>query len=135
MNVGVEDLGDLAAGEGNGFLKVVLEGENAQRDENIEILLGGQAEFVVALNLPDHAHFGAIGQQLGAVELQLADGLPDSAFQHGERNRSEILLFNREVEQRRFALWFFQNRYQLNCFYTCRTPRKLHIYDEAHGFG
>src|SRR6185369_6031442 len=112
MDVGVQNLGDLPAGERDGFLKVVLEGEDSQCDEDVEILLGRQSQFVIALNLPDHSHFGSIGQLLGSVDFKLPDGLAYSALQNGKGNRSEILLFNGEVEEGRFALWLFQNRYQ-----------------------
>src|SRR5271165_574130 len=117
MDIGIQNLGDLPPCEGNRLLKVVLKSQHPERYKDIEVLFGGQTQLIIALDLPHHPHFGSIGQEFGPLKLQLSNGFPDSAFQHGKRNRSKILLFYREVEQRRSAVRFLQNRYQLDCFY------------------
>src|SRR2546430_2416795 len=51
------------------------------------------------------------------LKLQFSDGFADPALQYRERDGGEVLLFYREVQKRRSAVRFLQNRYQLDCFY------------------
>jgi hypothetical protein len=44
-------------------------------------------------------HLRPVGQELGAIEFELSDGLAYSALQYREGYRSEILLFYGEVQQ------------------------------------
>ena len=127
MDAGVQYLGDLPSGEGNRLLKVILERQHPERDEYIEILFCRQTQFVIALDLPHHSHFGPVGQELGPLKLQLADRFPDPALQNGKWNRCQILFFYREVEQRRFAVRFLQNRYQLVVFTVFASTKATHL--------
>ena len=100
VDLGVEHLGELATVESDGFLEVVAEGEHAQGDEDVEVFLGRQAEFVVALHLPEDLNFGAIGEGFGAADVELIDlAAVEAAFEDGERDRGEIFFFDGEVNQ------------------------------------
>src|SRR5215469_11845286 len=54
----------------------------------------------MTLNLPDDTPGAAVRQGLGAIHLNFADLLSDSPFEHRERDGCQILLFDREAQER-----------------------------------
>src|ERR1022692_4116587 len=136
--IDVQHPGDLPSTKSHGLGKVVAVGEYAQYNKNIEVLFGGQAQFVVALNLPYHLHLAAIGKHLRALDFDLANTLADPALQYGKGDGGEILFLNGKVDECRFGVvfghvWAFRTQSASSVFVTLVRHFVLQIYDQARG--
>jgi hypothetical protein len=79
--------------------KLLRKGQHAEHNENIEVLFGRQAEFVVALDLPHHLHLAAIREDLRALDLDLPDTLADTALQYGKGDGGKILFLDGQIDE------------------------------------
>src|ERR1022692_2557137 len=146
----VQHPGDFPSTESHGLGKVVAEGEYSQYNKNVEVLFGGQAQFVVPLNLPHHLHLAAIGKHEGAshlhlaaigkhlraLDFDLANTLADSTLQYGKGDGGEIFFLYGKVDKCRFGVvfghvWAFRTQSASSVFVTLVRHFVLQIYDQA----
>src|ERR1022692_2481137 len=132
----VQHPGDFPSTESHGLGKVVAEGEYSQYNKNVEVLFGGQAQFVVPLNLPHHLHLAAIGKHLRALDFDLANTLADSTLQYGKGDGGEIFFLYGKVDKCRFGVvfghvWAFRTQSASSVFVTLVRHFVLQIYDQA----
>ena len=126
---------DFPACERNRLGEIVPEGQYSQRDEDIQILLGGQSQFAVALHLPSHIDLRAVGQHFGSRDVDFADVLPHTPLENRKRYGGEVLLLDGEMKKRRLGHWLVHGTKPGLLVFTLKTPVTPDIYDEAHGVG
>src|ERR1022692_2818253 len=120
----VQHPGDFPSTESHGLGKVVAEGEYSQYNKNVEVLFGGQAQFVVPLNLPHHLHLAAIGKHLRALDFDLANTLADSTLLYGKVDKCRFGVVFGHV-------WSVGTQSASSVFVTLVRHFVLQIYDQV----
>src|SRR5262249_38670219 len=126
----IEDAGDFAPGEGNGLREILAEGEDTERDKDIQILFGGKTEFIVSLHLPGNLEFGTVGEHLGSAQFDFANAFSYATFEDSEGNGCQVFFFYREVEQRRLGV--YPGHWNLPLCFNRDATFPVWIYGEAY---